>query len=41
MLMHIGTDARRTDKFYNYLDKLIVALQRKGYQFVNLPEAIK
>lgn len=41
MLIHIGTDTRRIDKFYDHLDELIVALQNKGYQFVGLPEAIK
>ena len=31
MLMHFGTDDRRTDKFYNgYLDKMIKTLKRKG-----------
>ena len=32
MLIHFGTDDRRTDKFYNgYLDKMIKTLKRKGY----------
>lgn len=33
LLFHIGTDQRRTDKFYNYLDKLIKTLKSKGYEF--------
>lgn len=41
MLIHLGTDNRRTDKFYNgYLDKLIKTLERKGYTFVPVLEAI-
>lgn len=42
MLIHLGTDDRRTDKFYkNYLDKLITNLKKKGYQFISLREAVK
>mgnify|MGYP001042209250 FL=1 len=41
MLIHFGTDDRRTDKFYNgYLDKMIKTLKRKGYTFVPVREAI-
>jgi peptidoglycan/xylan/chitin deacetylase (PgdA/CDA1 family) len=32
-LSHIGTDPRRTDKFYNKLDGLIGYLKEKGYSF--------
>lgn len=32
-LSHIGTDPRRTDKFYNKLDQLIAYLKDKGYSF--------
>ena len=32
-LSHIGTDPRRTDKFYNKLDQLIGYLKNKGYSF--------
>jgi peptidoglycan/xylan/chitin deacetylase (PgdA/CDA1 family) len=32
-LSHIGTDPRRTDKFYYKLDSLIGILQDKGYTF--------
>lgn len=41
MLIHFGTDDRRTDKFYNgYLDKMIKTLKRKGYEFVPLRQAL-
>ena len=40
LLTHVGTDPRRTDKFYNHLDALINTLQKRGYQFVSLPEAM-
>ena len=33
LLAHIGTDPRRTDKFYNRLDDLIKELKGKGYHF--------
>lgn len=33
LLIHIGTDPRRTDKFYLYLDELILELQSRGYSF--------
>ena len=32
-LSHIGTDPRRTDKFYHKLDQLIEYLMDKGYSF--------
>jgi len=32
LLLHIGTDARRMDKFYNRLPKLIAYLKNKGYK---------
>lgn len=41
ILLHLGTDDRRTDKFYNtHLDKLIKTLERKGYVFEPLCKAI-
>ena len=41
MLVHFGTDDRRTDKFYKRpLEQLIRQLQRKGYRFVPLTEAL-
>jgi peptidoglycan/xylan/chitin deacetylase (PgdA/CDA1 family) len=36
LLMHIGTDPRRTDKFYKRLDKMISLLKQKGYAFTDL-----
>ena len=33
LLMHIGTDPKRTDKFYRKLPGLINYLRSKGYQF--------
>lgn len=40
LLTHIGTDPRRTDKFYDYLDKLIRELKKKGYSIVGLEELL-
>lgn len=36
LLSHIGTDPRRTDKFYHRLDDVISALKRRGYTFKRL-----
>jgi peptidoglycan/xylan/chitin deacetylase (PgdA/CDA1 family) len=36
LLTHVGTDERRSDKFYNYLDKLISELKVRGYSFTKL-----
>jgi peptidoglycan/xylan/chitin deacetylase (PgdA/CDA1 family) len=41
LLMHIGTDARRTDKLYDKLDGLIAKLTAKGYAFVSVDEMIR
>jgi endoglucanase len=41
LLIHIGTDARRTDKFYYYLPKLITELKTRGYKFVKVNELLK
>ncbi|HTY37179.1 MAG TPA: cellulase, partial [Bacteroidota bacterium] len=40
LLTHIGTDARRKDKFYFRLDDLITILERKGYRFTLLDASI-
>jgi endoglucanase len=40
ILIHLGTDDKRTDKFYTYLPKLIKVLEKKGYQFVSVKEAL-
>lgn len=36
LLVHIGTDPRRTDKFYHHLDALLTELKGKGYRFVTI-----
>ncbi|HEY4198872.1 MAG TPA: polysaccharide deacetylase family protein [Mucilaginibacter sp.] len=36
LLVHIGTDPRRTDKFYARLPKLIEELKKLGYEFVRI-----
>ena len=41
LLIHLGTEEARTDKFYNRLPDLIRTLKRKGYEFVPLTEAVK
>jgi len=41
LLTHVGTDASRTDKFYNRLPELIRWLQSKGYQLVRVDELLK
>ena len=40
LMIHLGTDDRRTDKFYHYLHRLITNLQAKGYAFVSLNELL-
>jgi len=41
LLSHIGTDTKRTDKFYKRLPQLIKHLQAKGYQFQRVDELLK
>jgi peptidoglycan/xylan/chitin deacetylase (PgdA/CDA1 family) len=38
LLSHIGTDPRRTDKFYDKLDQLIGMLKHKGYELVTVDQ---
>jgi len=38
LLLHLGTDPRRTDKFYFLLDSLIGELKSRGYRFPLLGE---
>jgi endoglucanase len=38
LLVHIGTDPRRTDKFYKRLPELIDTLKSRGYGFVRIDE---
>lgn len=40
LLVHIGTDPRRTDKFYYYLPRLITWLKGKGYTFLRIDELL-
>ncbi len=40
LLIHIGTDPSRTDKFYHRLPKLIAVLSSRGYEFVALTELL-
>lgn len=41
LLIHIGTDPRRTDKFYNKLDNLLAELRGRGYSFVRINKLIR
>ena len=41
LLIHFGTDPKRTDKFYNRLDDLIITLKESGYQFTSIDEVLK
>jgi endoglucanase len=41
LLVHIGTDKRRTDKFYWKLDSLIDELKGKGYSFVRIDQLLE
>lgn len=36
LLIHIGTDPRREDKFYHRLDGLLTELRGRGYRFVSI-----
>lgn len=40
LLVHIGTDPRRTDKFYDRLDRLIGELEGKGYTFRRIDDLL-
>lgn len=40
LLSHIGTDSRRTDKFYFMLKKLLQTLREKGYRFKRIDELL-
>ena len=41
LLMHIGTEAKRTDKFYYHLPQLLQWLKEQGYQPVRIDELLK
>lgn len=40
LLVHIGTDPRRIDKFYKHLPELINELKKRGYEFVRIDELL-
>lgn len=40
LLVHIGTDPRRKDKFYKMLPQLISELKQKGYTFVSISKLL-
>ena len=40
LLVHIGTDPRRRDKFYYYLPELIKEMKNKGYQWVRINDLL-
>jgi len=41
LLMHIGADPARTDKFYDHLPQLIQYLKQRHYQFKSIPGLLK
>jgi len=41
LLLHIGTDPKRTDKFYKRLPELIKYLKSKGYQFQTVEQLLR
>ena len=41
LLVHIGTDPKRTDKFYHRLPELIKYLKAKSYQFQAVNQLLK
>jgi endoglucanase len=41
LLTHIGSDNRRSDKFYTRLDSLIKELKSKGYAFQRIDDLLK
>jgi peptidoglycan/xylan/chitin deacetylase (PgdA/CDA1 family) len=41
LLVHFGTDPKRTDKFYDRLEGLLTALKNKGYSFTTIDKILK
>jgi peptidoglycan/xylan/chitin deacetylase (PgdA/CDA1 family) len=41
LLIHLGTAPERTDKFYNLLPELILALKERGYDFFRIDSMLK
>ena len=40
LLVHIGTDSKRTDKFYNQLPQLLLYLKQNGYEPVRIDQLL-
>ena len=40
LLVHIGTDSKRTDKFYNQLPQLLLYLKQNGYKPVRIDQLL-
>ncbi len=40
LLSHVGTDEKRTDKFYLYLEELVIRLRELGYRFKRIDELL-
>ena len=41
LLLHVGTDPRRTDKFYERLDELLTELEKDGYEFLRVDSMLR
>ena len=41
LMIHLGTDDRRTEKFYDRLPALVSNLKKKGYAFVSVQEILE
>ena len=41
LLLHIGTDPKRTDKFYFHLPQLVRYLKKKGYRFQRVDQLLQ
>jgi peptidoglycan/xylan/chitin deacetylase (PgdA/CDA1 family) len=41
LLMHIGTDPKRTDKLYKRLPELLGYLKKRGYRFMKVTELFR
>ena len=41
LLVHIGTDPKRTDKFYFWLDRLLEEIEAQGYRFIRIDRLLE
>ena len=41
LLLHIGTDKKRTDKFYHKLPQLLTYLKRNGYELLRVDDLLR